>query len=58
MLFKVSKNEITEAGYQKTTTLRKYWSRAEDFDIYLKNLILLNRNDACSCETRSIWQAF
>jgi hypothetical protein len=57
-LFKVSKKGITESGYQKTTTLRKYWSKAEEFDNYLKNLILLNRESACCIESHPIWEAF
>lgn len=31
-LFKVSRNGIKEEGFQKTTTLRKYWAKASDFD--------------------------
>lgn len=57
-LFKVSKNGITDEGFQKTTDLRKYWGRADEFDNYLKDLILLNRESACCQESHPIWQAF
>jgi len=41
-LFKVSKKGIKAEGYQKTTDLRKYWGKADDFDNYLRNLIILS----------------
>jgi hypothetical protein len=42
LLFKVSKKGITEDGFIKVTTLRKYWSEAQEFDTYLKGKIELN----------------
>ena len=57
-IFKVSKNGIKEEGYQRTTTLRKYWGNAEDFDNFLKGIILIDSDKAACCETRAIWQHF
>jgi hypothetical protein len=56
-LFKVTKRPggITEEGYQKTTTLRKYWGRAQDFDNYLREKILLSRKEGCCQESHPIW---
>lgn len=57
-LFKVSKNGIFEEGYQKTQVLRKHWSKAEVFDAYLKEKILLSRKEGCCQESHPIWAAF
>lgn len=54
-LFKVSKKGINKEGFQKVTTLRKYWSNSQDFDTYLRNKILLGRPQ-CDCQqSRTIW---
>jgi hypothetical protein len=46
-LFKVSKLGIKEEGYQSTVALRKHWGRAEDFDAYLREKILLSKKEGC-----------
>ena len=57
-LFKVSKKGINLEGFQKTTTLRKYWSNSQEFDDYLRDKILLNKN-TCACqESHPIWLQF
>jgi|LauGreDrversion4_2_1035121.scaffolds.fasta_scaffold556928_1 hypothetical protein len=57
-LFKVSRLGIKEEGYQKTSLLRKHWGKAEDFDAYLTEKILLSRKDGCCQESHPIWAAF
>lgn len=57
-LFKVSKKGIHQEGFQKVTTIRKYWSTTADFDNYLRDIITLNRESICCKESHSIWNDF
>jgi hypothetical protein len=56
-LFKVSKNGITEEGYVKVNTLRQYWNKAQDFDEYLTEKILLSEGTRTQ-EHHEIWKFF
>ncbi len=56
--FKVTKNPVTDAGYIKVNDLRKHWAKAEDFDNYLRDEILLNQKEMDSQETQEIWAKF
>ncbi len=38
--------------------LRKHWSKAEVFDAYLREKILLSRKEGCCQESHPIWSAF
>jgi hypothetical protein len=44
-LFKVSKKGINEEGYLKVTELRKHWESSDSFDQYLKDLIILGKEE-------------
>lgn len=43
-LFKVSKKGIPSEGYILVNNLRKHWSSSKEFDDFIKNKILLNRD--------------
>lgn len=57
-LFKVSKKGVSHDGYLPVNTLRKYWSSSQEFDQYLREKILLNRNQTKSRESHMIWKEF
>lgn len=57
-MFKVSKKGIKEDGFVQVTSLRKYWSSANEFDEYLKNRILLTRDMTECLDSHPIWVNF
>lgn len=57
-MFKVSKTGSPGAGFINCNEMRNFKPTAEEFDNYLKNQILLTKEEMSSQESQLVWELF
>jgi uncharacterized Fe-S cluster-containing radical SAM superfamily protein len=57
-LFKVGPKGLNEEGFIKINDLRAHWASPEEFDDYLKGLMLLSDETIKKQESHAIWKDF